>query len=181
MDDIDIREDESKRAYLAGIMDGEAHIGIKARSSEHTNLGYRTYPRVSLNMSDTEDTRRVHDLFVEVLEDLNVGYSQMTCERYEENQREQWRIALQGTGNCKPLLEYVQSHLVMKCGVVEKILGIDWRGASTDPRKFVNIMKVRDSIREGQSNHSSKYDEDFFREEFSTELDVGHALEGDWS
>lgn len=153
--------------YIGGLLDGEGSFQISVGKEKRTPLGYRARPKVELWMK-REDGREdeIRKNLEEVAERAGVSYRSKEVDRASDDY-ECWVFAVYGHTNVVPFIEEVRPYLRLKENHADLLLEPDWQGANSDESSFMEVMRVRDRLREISANRGSKYDTEYFEEEFN--------------
>lgn len=148
---------------LAGIIDGDGHVGVQIRANDANRLDYQMHPNVGV--SQTRDDRLVNALSA-YGDRCGVAYS-VTERTRDEPYGDQFNWSVTGTENTKRLLEPIQSDLLVKREqatlLLEEIIPRMESGLHLDRRGFVELMGFVDRLRSFNSGGGSKYTQEYFQ------------------
>lgn len=160
---------EKELHYLGGIYDAEGHFGIQVGVAREMRLGYEVRPVAYIGMKLADGSSETRELVKRFAEENEFGTG-----IYERDTM--WKFEAGGAGAIE-VMEEILPYLKLKASTVEQILAVDWDSVRQDKSAFIDAMIVRDSLRES-NNRTSKYDAEYFREEFEVESES--ATETEW-
>lgn len=155
--------EEANRQYLGGVFDSEGSVYIQVAES-NTTLGYRIRPKLMLNMKNVGETTQVRSLLCSFSEEHDVSYTTRESDGYNEG-TQHWRWETTSNESAVTFLEAMLPYLRVKKRVAELVAGEEWYVYGEE--RFMELLKVREQVRELSADRQSKYDPEFFRNEFN--------------
>lgn len=165
---------ETRVAYLAGVIDTGATFKLKIKPDERYAIGYHAYPLVMLTRFDVEDA--VLDRLEAYCEAQGVTYR-----RIERSDRDSQRFTVTGVENMKsflgPLLEYLdQQHRQVETMLDDIVPLLESNDGLTRADLYA-LAGYAETLRETNRGRTpAKYTQEFFAEEWADDPEFDPAV-----
>ncbi|ACM57227.1 hypothetical protein [Halorubrum lacusprofundi] len=149
--------------YLTGAVDTSATMTINVQKDNRNNVGYILLPK--FYFSRPTDVKSVFGMIDEYLENTTITYQ---IKEFEKSNR----LEIQNGEDIRKFLDPIVDGFIQQRDRAEyfldQVLPLFENGSPKSEEKFIEAMEVVDGLAEYpiQPRQSSKYDADYFREEW---------------
>lgn len=167
---------EIELSYLAGLFDAESSMLVSVHKNDSCNLGYFVTPKVSIEMKVEPEENKTRELVQKLIDEVG-SESEIHIVDRDDEWSKTWSAQFNGKYAIE-VLETLHHQLRLKQQQADVLLSVDWDNVNRSQVKFMEAIEVKEKLGKMHGHNNSKYDVQYFKEEFSPEADS--AAEVSW-